>query len=56
MLGSIFCGILLGLCLFNLRRILQTEQQDSYLYVLKVVSHSLTLGLSLLGIKAQTRM
>ena len=41
---------------YNAHKILQSPQQDSYLYVLKIVSHSLTLGLSLLGIKAQTRM
>lgn len=41
---------------YNTHKILQTPQQNSYLYVLKVVSHSLTLGLSLLGIQAQTRM
>lgn len=41
---------------YNAHKILQTPQQNSHLYVLKVVSHSLTLGLSLLGIQVQTRM
>ena len=41
---------------YNAHKILQTLQQDDYLYVLKVVSHSLTLGLRLLGISAKTKM
>ncbi|WP_304367144.1 DALR anticodon-binding domain-containing protein, partial [uncultured Helicobacter sp.] len=41
---------------YNAHKILQTLQQDDYLYVLKVVSHSLTFGLKLLGISAKTKM
>lgn len=41
---------------YNAHRILQTPQQEALLYVLKVVSHSITLGLSLLGITAKIKM
>lgn len=41
---------------YNAHKILQTPNQDSYLYVFMVVSHSLTLGLSLLGIEAKVKM
>ncbi|WP_334087225.1 DALR anticodon-binding domain-containing protein, partial [Helicobacter typhlonius] len=41
---------------YNTHKILQSPNESSILYVLMIVSQSLTLGLSLLGIKAKTRM
>lgn len=41
---------------YNAHKILQSPHEKSLLYVLMVVSHSLTLGLALLGIKAKTKM
>lgn len=41
---------------YNAHKILQSPNEKSLLYVLMVVSQSLTLGLGLLGIEAKTRM
>ncbi len=41
---------------YNAYKILNSKEQESYLYILMVVSESLTLGLSLLGIQAKTKM
>ena len=41
---------------YNTHKILQTPNQNDILYVLKVVSQTLTRGLALLGITAKTRM
>lgn len=41
---------------YNAHRILETQDEAKLLKIMQVVSHSLTLGLSLLGIQVKTRM